>query len=278
MKKIFDDSSFKISKIITNEYSTSFSLGIRLFSSSIRKPIYAIYGFVRLADEIVDTFDEYNQVALFDKFRKDYEQSLEDGISLNPVLNAFQFIVHRYGIQPYVESFLDSMALDLEKTQYMSQEEYEQYIYGSADVVGLMCLKVFVNGDDERFEALKPYALKLGSAFQKVNFLRDIKHDTDELGRSYFPNIDFNNLDESKKEEIIFEIKNDFKEALIGIKNLPSNSRLGVYVAYKYYANLLFKLNRKRPEQLLSERIRISDAKKAYILNKAVVRYMFNLL
>jgi 15-cis-phytoene synthase len=278
MKKIFDNSCYKISKLITNEYSTSFSLGIRLFHKEIRMPIYAIYGFVRLADEIVDTFDRYDQKILFQRFRKDYELALAEGISLNPVLNAFQFVVRKYEIQPFVESFMDSMALDLEKTQYLSKEEYEQYIYGSADVVGLMCLKVFINGDKKRFEELKPYALKLGSAFQKVNFLRDIKHDTDELGRSYFPNIDFDNLDERKKQEIIVEIKNDFMEALIGIKKLPSNSRLGVYVAYKYYANLLFKLNKKKPEQILSERIRVSDFKKVFILNKAVVRYMFNVL
>lgn len=278
MKQLFDQSSYKVAKLITNEYSTSFSLGIRLFKHSIRPSIYAIYGFVRYADEIVDSFNEYDQASLLSRFIKDYKLALAEKISLNPVLNAFQEVVNDHDIDPLVDKFLESMTMDLHKESYQTEEEYKNYIYGSADVVGLMCLKVFVQGDEAEYNRLKPYAISLGSAFQKVNFLRDIKHDMDSLGRSYFPNVDFVNFTDRQRNEIIAEIKKDFEVALKGIKQLPPNSRLGVYVAYKYYLSLLNKLSRKKVEDILAKRIRISNYKKLYLLKKAFIRYKLNIL
>lgn len=278
MKSIFDQSSIGCSELITKNYSTSFSLGIRLLAPSIRPAIYSIYGFVRLADEIVDTFHDYDQTHLLHKFIEDYKAALDQRISLNPVLNAFQKIVHEYQLYDLVDSFLESMLLDLEKDTYDTKEGYEQYIYGSADVVGLMCLKVLVGNDQEMYDQLTAPAMSLGSAFQKVNFLRDFKDDIEVLGRSYFPSINGNRLDEQTKREIINEIEEDFRKAYQGIIRLPSEGRLGVYVAYRYYKKLLGKLQRMESQIIMTERVRISDIRKVWILCKSFLRYKLNLL
>jgi len=276
MKALFDTSSLKCSKIVTNSYSTSFSLGIKLFAPSIRPSIYAIYGFVRYADEIVDSFEDYPQEDLFHDFVTDYKKSLDRRISLNPIVNSFQEVARKYHLQSYADDFLKRMESDLLVTDYTTKEAYENYIYGSADVVGLMCLRVFVNNDDKKFEALKASATRLGSAFQKVNFLRDIKEDTENLGRSYFPNLDSNSLNNSNKEEIIKDIEKDFQEAYKGIIQLPLESRLGVYIAYRYYLKLLKKLKKADPEKILSGRIRVSNPLKLVILTKSYIRYKLN--
>ena len=278
MKETFDSSSYKISKLVTNTYSTSFSLGINLLGKKVRPQIYAIYGFVRYADEIVDTFHEYDQKVLIEEFVEDYHKALERKISLNPILNSFQEVVNQYGLHDLVDSFIYSVMLDLEKEEYKTEEEYKKYIYGSADVVGLMCLKIFVDGDNSRYEAMKDEAMKLGSAFQKVNFLRDLKDDFERLGRSYFPNVTEYDFTENTKLEIIADIEDDFKEALQGILKLPIEGRLGVYVAYKYYLGLLKKIKQKSSETILQERIRISNPKKIFILAKSYVRHRINML
>ena len=278
MKELFDRSSFQCSHLITKTYSTSFSSGIRLFAPSIRPAIYAIYGFVRYADEIVDTFDEFNQEKLFSEFQEEYQKALDRKISLNPILNSFQAIVHKYKLYELVEAFMDSMKMDLSKTEYTSQEEYDKYIYGSADVVGLMCLSVFVNGNKKRFDELKDYAMRLGSAFQKVNFLRDLKDDFENRGRSYFPNVDNFAFNSHSKKEIIEDIEKDFREAFKGVVQLPVEGRLGVYVAYRYYKSLFNKLKRKDSKQILSGRIRISNPFKLVILFNSYMRYKLNLL
>ncbi|MFB0960746.1 MAG: squalene/phytoene synthase family protein [Flavobacteriales bacterium] len=278
MKETFDSSSYKISKLVTNTYSTSFSLGINLLGKKVRPQIYAIYGFVRYADEIVDTFHEYDQKVLIEEFVEDYHKALERKISLNPILNSFQEVVNQYGLHDLVDSFIYSMMSDLEKEEYKTEEEYKKYIYGSADVVGLMCLKIFVDGDNSRYEAMKDEAMKLGSAFQKVNFLRDLKDDFERLGRSYFPNVTEYDFTENTKLEIIADIEDDFKEALQGILKLPIEGRLGVYVAYKYYLGLLKKIKQKSSETILQERIRISNPKKIFILAKSYVRHRINML
>lgn len=278
MKELFDKSSLECSKLVTKAYSTSFSLGIRLLAPSIRPAIYAIYGFVRYADEIVDTFDDFNQEELFADFENEYAKSLDKGISLNPILNSFQNIVHQFELYELVDAFMASMKMDLSKTVYSTEEEYKQYIYGSADVVGLMCLKVFVNGDKNKYEHLKTYAMHLGSAFQKVNFLRDLKNDYENLGRSYFPNVKNYLFDNESKREIIADIENDYKEAYKGIVQLPVEGRLGVYVAYRYYKSLFNKLKRKDSKQILKERIRISNPLKLIILFKSFLRYKLNLI
>ncbi len=273
MKQLFDKSSLDCSKKITKNYSTSFSLAIRMLSSKVQNDIYAIYGFVRCADEIVDTFDGYNQQELFDEFEKDYFKALERKISLNPVLNAFQEVVHRYEMYDLVLPFLHSMKMDLHKKNYLSKQEYEEYIYGSADVVGLMCLLVFVDGNRDKFEELKSAAMKLGSAFQKVNFLRDLQHDSEALGRVYFPNIDVKNLSNYCKDKLVFEIESDFDEALEGIKQLPASAKFGVFTAYKYYKSLLKKISRTQPEKILTTRIRVDDFSKLFIVGKSYIRY-----
>lgn len=278
MKKLFDDSSFQCSKLITRTYSTSFSIGIKLLHSSIRPAIYAIYGFVRYADEIVDTFDDFNQKELFQEFKDDYKKSLERKISLNPILNAFQGIVHKYELYDLVDAFMDSMEMDLSKTQYTTKEEYDKYIYGSADVVGLMCLSVFVKGDKKRYDELKDYAMSLGSAFQKVNFLRDLKDDFESRGRSYFPNVDTFAFSNDSKEQIIADIEKDYVQAYKGIVQLPVEGRLGVYVAYRYYKSLFNKLKSKNSNQILNGRIRISNPIKLAIVFKSYLRYKLNLL
>lgn len=278
MKSIFDNTSFKISKLVTKSYSTSFSLGIRLLAPQIRPAIYAIYGFVRYADEIVDSFTTYDQAGLLDDFIKEYRKSLTSKISLNPILNSFQEIVLKYHLQDLVEDFLDSMKLDLVKKDYSDDSEYKNYIHGSADVVGLMCLMVFVNGDKVKFEHLKHNAIHLGSAFQKVNFLRDIKSDFENLGRSYFPNIEGFEFKEDSKNIIIEDIDNDFRIAYEGIKQLPINSKLGVTIAYKYYLQLLKKIKKENSETLLSKRVRISNYTKIYILIKSWIKFKLNVL
>ena len=279
MKSIFDIVSQDCSRIITQTYSTSFSMATKMLSNSIRQDIYNIYGFVRLADEIVDSFHDYDKEALFVQFEADLESALVNKISLNPILNAFQQTYHTYAIdKDMVDAFMNSMRQDLHKTVYHTEEEYKNYIYGSADVVGLMCLKVFVKGDHERYEALKQTAMALGSAFQKVNFLRDLKADHDELNRTYFPNTDLNNLDEISKQAIIDDIENDFSEGLKGIKQLPLEAKFGVFMAYRYYNQLLIKLKTTPALEIKSTRIRVPDYKKVELLTRSYVKYQLNLL
>jgi len=278
MKALFDISSLKCSKIVTNTYSTSFSLGIKLFAPSIRPSIYAIYGFVRYADEIVDSFDDYKQEELFYDFVEDYRKSLDRRISLNPIINSFQEVVHKFDLYTYADDFLKRMEADLDVTEYNTKEDYENYIYGSADVVGLMCLRVFVNNDKAKSNTLKESAKHLGSAFQKINFLRDFKDDTENLGRSYFPNLTQNKLDNTDKEAIIVDIEKDLHFAYQGIIELPLESRLGVYIAYRYYLKLLKKLKKVDSEKILDGRIRISNALKLFILSKSYIRYKLHIL
>ncbi|HKJ06260.1 MAG TPA: phytoene/squalene synthase family protein [Flavobacteriaceae bacterium] len=279
MKLLFDQLSAECCKKVTKKYSTSFSLAVKMLSPKIREPIYNIYAFVRLADEIVDSFHTYNKKELLQKFEADYYTAYENGISLNPILNGFQQTVKKYNItDDLIQAFLKSMYADLDKTTYNTISEYNEYIYGSADVVGLMCLRVFVNGEDEEYNKLKVPAMKLGSAFQKVNFLRDLKDDFNILNRSYFPHVNMNNLDNKSKEAIIQEIENDFKQAYIGIKQLPIEARFGVYTAYIYYKRLLNKIKRTPSTKLLSTRIRVSNPMKISLLAKSFVAFKLNLL
>ena len=261
------------SKMVTNSYSTSFSLGIRMFAEELREPIYNIYGFVRFADEIVDTFHDYDQPALLREFRRDTYQAIERGISLNPVLHAFQKVVKKYDIGlDLIDSFLDSMEMDLE-SRIFDRTMYDRYIFGSAEVVGLMCLKVFVAGDSEEHERLKEPAMKLGSAFQKVNFLRDIKSDFKERGRVYFPGVAYESFSCADKEQIEAEIQADFDKALIGINALPKGARLGVYLAYQYFQRLLTKIQNCSAAEVKERRIRVRDASKMMILGSSALRY-----
>lgn len=279
MKATFDSVSFSCSRITTTTYSTSFSLATKLLAKSIRQDIYNIYGFVRFADEIVDTFHEYNKEELFNLFEKDLELALKNKISLNPILNAFQHTYHKYALdKTLVDAFMQSMRLDLHKNTYLTEQEFKQYIYGSADVVGLMCLRVFVKGDNQRYNELKDAAMHLGSAFQKVNFLRDLKADFEDLNRSYFPNTDLKNLDEEAKHEIINDIETDFAKGLEGIKLLPIEAKFGVFVAYRYYHQLLKKLKKTPALQIKSTRIRVSNPKKIELLTRSYVKYQLNLL
>lgn len=279
MKSIFDTVSKDCSRIITQTYSTSFSMATKMLSNSIRQDIYNIYGFVRLADEIVDSFHDYDKEALFVQFEADLEAALINKISLNPILNSFQETYHNYSIdKEMVDAFMDSMRQDLHKTVYHTEEEYRNYIYGSADVVGLMCLKVFVKGNHKKYEELKETAMALGSAFQKVNFLRDLKADHDELNRTYFPNTDLNNLDEISKKAIIDDIEKDFADGLQGIKQLPLEAKFGVFMAYRYYNQLLVKLKTTPALEIKSTRIRVPDYKKVELLTRSYVKYQLNLL
>jgi phytoene/squalene synthetase len=279
MKALFDQVSHQSSKLVTESYSTSFSLATRILSNEIRQDIYNIYGFVRFADEIVDTFHDYNKAELFERFEQSLEQALTDRISLNPILNSFQETVHRYNIdREYISAFMQSMHWDLSKKTYLTDEEYKAYIYGSADVVGLMCLRVFVKGDDVQFNALKDAAMRLGSAFQKVNFLRDLKADHEHLERSYFPNVDMNAFDEHSKQTIIEEIEADFSAGLAGIFQLPDEAKFGVYTAYKYYLRLLKKLKKTPSTQIKAKRIRVPNYQKVDVLARSFIRYQFNLL
>ena len=279
MKAIFDTVSNQCSKIVTKSYSTSFSLATKMLSDSIRQDIYNIYGFVRFADEIVDTFHEYDKELLFNNFSKDLELALNQKISLNPILNSFQETYHKYGIEKHlVDSFMDSMRLDLHKSTYLSAEEYKAYIYGSADVVGLMCLKVFVKGDVVKYESLKDSAMSLGSAFQKVNFLRDLKADYEDLSRTYFPNTDLDHLDEASKQAIISDIETDFANGLQGIRKLPLEAKFGVFMAYRYYSQLLKKLKKTPALEIKSTRIRVPNYKKFELLTRSYVKYQLNLM
>jgi len=280
MKQLFDQVSNDCSKLVTKSYSTSFSLAVKMLSTTIRTDIYNIYGFVRFADEIVDTFHEYDKKQLISHFEKDYYLSKELGISLNPILNSFQQTVNKYKIpDDMVQAFLKSMKADLFKTEYKTKAEYDEYIYGSADVVGLMCLKVFVNGNDEMYEELKNAAMRLGSAFQKVNFLRDLKDDLELLNRSYFPNIDLGHLNAVSKQLIIDEIEADFKYAYEnGILKLPVEAKFGVYMAYRYYTRLLKKLKAVPSEKIMDTRIRISDPMKINLLARSYVKYKLNII
>ena len=279
MKSIFDNVSKDCSKLVTNAYSTSFSMATKMLSDSIRQDIYNIYGFVRFADEIVDTFHNYDKEKLFRNFEKDLENALIDKISLNPILNAFQETYHKYNINKHlVDAFMNSMRLDLYKKDYLTEEEYKNYIYGSADVVGLMCLKVFVKGDNTKYEDLKDSAMSLGSAFQKVNFLRDLKADFEDLSRTYFPNTDLNHLDEVSKQAIISDIESDFSKGLQGIKRLPLEARFGVFMAYRYYNKLLQKLKNTPALEIKSARIRVPNYKKIELLTRSYVKYQLNLL
>lgn len=279
MKALFDQVSHQSSKLVTEAYSTSFSLATRIISNNIRQDIYNIYGFVRFADEIVDTFHDYNKAELFTRFQQSLDEALEERISLNPILNSFQETVHRYNIdRDYINAFMQSMYWDLSKKAYLSDEEYKAYIYGSADVVGLMCLKVFVKGDFDLFNTLKDSAMRLGSAFQKVNFLRDLKTDHEQLERSYFPNVDMNAFDEDSKQAIINEIEADFSAGLEGIFQLPDEAKFGVYTAYKYYLRLLKKLKKTPSTQIKSKRIRVPNYQKIDVLARSFIRYQFNLL
>jgi phytoene/squalene synthetase len=279
MKKLFDQVSESCSRIVTESYSTSFTLATKMLDSSIRQDIYNIYGFVRFADEIVDSFHNYDKKELLDLFEKDLKKSIEDKISLNPILNSFQKTIHSYQIDyELVDSFLNSMKLDLDKKKYLTKKEFDQYVYGSADVVGLMCLKVFVKGNKNQYDNLRPYAMSLGSAFQKVNFLRDLKADHDGLNRSYFPNLNIDEFDEPSKKIILDEIDKDFRHALKGIFKLPSSARFGVYTAYKYYLKLLNKLRKTHPLKIKSSRIRVPNYQKVNVLARSYVRYRLNIL
>lgn len=279
MKSLFDTVSYGCSKLVTKTYSTSFSLATKMLSKSIRNDIYNIYGFVRFADEIVDSFHDYNKEQLFNQFSKDLELALHDKISLNPILNSFQYTFHKFQIdRGLVDAFMKSMRLDLNPTLSLNDAAYKDYIYGSADVVGLMCLKVFVQGDVEKYEALKDAAMSLGSAFQKVNFLRDLKADFEGLNRSYFPNVDLNQLNEESKEFIIADIESDFEKGLNGIKKLPIEARFGVFMAYRYYRQLLKKLKKTPALQIKSARIRVSNPKKVELLMRSYVKYQLNLM
>ena len=279
MKSLFDTVSYNSSKLVTKTYSTSFSLATKMLYRSIRGDIYNIYGFVRFADEIVDSFHDYNKEELFNRFSEDLELSLKNKISLNPILNSFQHTFHKYDIDKVlVDAFMKSMQLDLHKTDYLTEEEYNAYIYGSADVVGLMCLKVFVNGDDLKYNELKDTAMALGSAFQKVNFLRDLKADFEGLDRTYFPNTDLKNLDESSKQVIIEDIEADFKKGLSGIKKLPVEAKFGVFMAYRYYSQLLKKLKKTPALKIKDSRIRVSNPKKIELLMRSYVKYQLNLI
>mgnify|MGYP006099873985 CR=1 FL=1 len=274
MKKLFDDISNESATLITKKYSTSFSVAVALLAPSIRQAIYNIYGFVRVADEIVDSFEGYPQEDILNRFEEEYSYALKLGISTNPIINAFQKTVIEYSIDDsLVRSFLRSMRADLSKQIYANKEEMEDYIYGSADVVGLMCLKVFVNGDTKEYDRLKDAAMSLGSAFQKVNFLRDLKQDYAHLNRTYFPNIDPENLTTEDKNKIVQEIKEDFNAAYIGIKELPKEARFGVYVAYKYYSQLLKKVDKTPAKVLMDKRIRVSNSLKTYLLFQSYISY-----
>ena len=279
MKAIFDSVSYDCSKIVTQSYSTSFALATKMLGTSIRADIYNIYGFVRFADEIVDTFHDYDKARLFEAFEKDLQLALDEKISLNPILNSFQHTFHKYDIPiELVRAFMKSMRMDLVKKQYQTTAEYKEYIYGSADVVGLMCLCVFVNGDMERYEALKKSAMALGSAFQKVNFLRDLKDDFEDLERSYFPNTNLMELDEASKRRIVDEIKADFEMGYAGIQKLPEEAKFGVYTAYKYYYKLLQKLKNTPPLEIKNTRIRVPNYQKFGLLAKSYVNYKLQLV
>ncbi|UXP32136.1 phytoene/squalene synthase family protein [Reichenbachiella agarivorans] len=278
MKSIFDEVSFLSSKLITRRYSTSFSLGIYFLHREIHNPIYSIYGFVRLADEIVDSFHDFDKKAMLSKIRQDVQEAIEQKISINPILNAFQKTVHDYQIEwELIDTFLNSMEADLTEDIH-DVASFEKYVLGSAEVVGLMCLRVFLANDGDMYQRLKPSAMKLGSAFQKVNFLRDLKADYQALGRSYFPGIDLNSFQDEEKAKIEKSIAQDFEEAYEGIKQLPSNSKLGVYIAYIYFKHLLIKISKLPAHQVMSRRVRISNGRKLQLMVNSIFKYQMKII
>ena len=278
MKDLFDKVSLKSSKMVTNAYSTSFSLGIKFLSNRFHDPIYSVYGFVRFADEIVDSFHDFNKKELLADFRKQTYAAIEQKISLNPILNSFQNAVNQYKIPiELIDTFLDSMEMDLENIEY-DRSAYEKYILGSAEVVGLMCLKVFLEGDEETYLKLKPEAMALGSAFQKINFLRDLNADYDKLGRTYFPGVDLKKFNDETKRQIEEEIEEDFYQGYLGIKKLPKSARFGVYVAYVYYYSLFSKIKSTPSSAILQQRIRIPNNQKFALLFKSYIKHSFNIL
>ncbi|MET3979160.1 phytoene synthase [Mucilaginibacter sp. UYP25] len=275
---LFDETCFECSKLITTKYSTSFSTGIKAFDQRFRYPIYAIYGFVRYADEIVDTFYDHDQRLLIDEFKEETFKAINRGISTNPVLQSFQQVVNQYNInKDLIEAFLSSMKMDLDKTAY-DNDGYKTYIYGSAEVVGLMCLQIFCENDVSLYDQLVPKAKSLGSAFQKINFLRDIKSDYEDRGRTYFPEVDFTNFTETDKKIIEIDIKQDFDDAFEGIKLLPKGSRLGVYVAYVYYLQLFKKIKATTAFTIMQKRIRVSDTQKLSLYFKARLHQKLNII
>ncbi len=275
MMDLYSNTCFECSKLITERYSTSFSLGIKAFDKKFRGPIYSIYGYVRYADEIVDTFHNHDKVKLFDAFKKDTLNAIDQGISLNPVLHSFQDTINRYNV-PFelVEAFWKSMEMDIDTSKY-EEESYKEYIYGSAEVIGLMCLMIFCNGDINEYNRLSPYAKSLGSAFQKINFLRDIKSDYQDRGRVYFPNVKFTEFCEEQKKEIENDIKKEFDHAYEGIKQLPVGARLGVYIAYRYYLDLFRKIKSLPATEVAKRRIRVGDTRKALLFVQAIVKNKF---
>lgn len=275
---LFSKVSLDCSKLVTNRYSTSFSLGIRMFAPEYRSPIYAIYGFVRFADEIVDTFHDSDKARLLENFKKETFLAINDQLSLNPVLHSFQLVVNKYGIDHgLIDAFLHSMEMDLTMRTF-NQYEYEKYIYGSAEVVGLICLSIFLNGNKDEYERLRPYAMALGSAFQKINFLRDIKSDYNERGRVYFPGIDYHSFTNAQKLQIEDDILSDFQKAYQGIVHLPKGVRLGVYCAYKYYTNLFSKIRQLPVSVLVQNRVRVSDKRKLYLLTTSAFQNSLGML
>jgi phytoene/squalene synthetase len=276
MIDIYNKTSYKCSAIVAKNYSTSFSIGIKMLKNEFRDPVYSVYGYVRLADEIVDTFHQHDKRALLKKYREMTYEAIENRICTNPIISSFQETVHKYNIDiELIDSFLDSMEMDLHNKVY-NEENYRKYLYGSAEVVGLMCLKVFCNGDEELYKKLKEPAQALGSAFQKVNFLRDMKSDFDERGRIYFPDVEFRNFSDEDKDIIERDIEKDFKKAITGIKELPSGSKFGVYVAYMYFNNLFKKIKRCTPCDIVSERIRVNNFSKFLIFFGSFFRYNLN--
>lgn len=274
--ELFRETCLQCSKVITEAYSTSFTLGIKTLDKKFHKPIYAIYGFVRCADEIVDTFHEHDKRKLLLDFKKQTFEAIESGISLNPVLHAFQCVVNEFDIdKAYIEAFLKSMEMDLEDHAY-DRSLYEEYIYGSAEVVGLMCLKVFCEGDQEQFKILEKPARSLGAAFQKVNFLRDMRSDHDERGRVYFPKVDYKSFSNTCKTEIEADILKDFEDAYAGIMALPKSARMGVYLAYVYYLKLFRKIQNLPATHILKERVRVPDNTKLALLLGSYLKYRLN--
>ncbi len=278
MKQLYDDVSAACSKYTTTLYSTSFSLGIRFLGKRLHTSIYSIYGFVRFADEIVDSFHDYDKALLLTEFKDETWKAIDRGISINPILNSFQFVVNKYNIErELIDKFFESMEADLEQTTH-TQASYNNYILGSAEVVGLMCLRVFTENDNKLYLQLKHPAMKLGAAFQKVNFLRDVNADYRVLGRTYFPGVNFEQFSAYEKEQIQSDIENDFREALTGIKKLPRPSRRGVYLAYYYYRKLFLMIKKTPPERVLNMRIRIADHKKLGLMFQSMVRHQLNIL
>ena len=278
MKELYDKVSIKCSRITTQSYSTSFSLGIYCLNKELRDPIYSIYGFVRFADEIVDTFHEYNKQELFDRFKEDTYRAIEEKISLNPILNSFQATVNHFSIEKeLIDLFLRSMEMDLTEKNH-DPDSFKEYILGSAEVVGLMCLRVFCNGNQKQYQKLKPHAMSLGSAFQKINFLRDLNADFVGMGRTYFPGLELDRFDDYNKKLIEANIEKDFHDAFAGIRQLPRTSRFGVYVAYVYYLALFKKIKNTPSEKVLQSRIRSHNRQKAGLLAYSFLKHQFNML